>query len=62
VIVEDCVEKMIAFKQRCPSVTFELSPNRFAATVPGHDPFWAMSLCRLMVKLEQWEKEQEVAR
>ena len=33
-IVEDCVEKMLAFKQRCPAVTFELAPNEFATTNP----------------------------
>jgi len=57
VIVEDCVEKMLAFKQRCPTVRFELAPNKFTAFIPGQEPFWALSLCRLMAKLEQWEQE-----
>jgi hypothetical protein len=58
VIVEDCVEKMLAFKQRCPAVTFELAPNEFAASIPGCERFWALSLCRLMERLEKWEREQ----
>jgi hypothetical protein len=57
-VVTDCVEKMLAFKQRCPIVVFELALNEFAAIIPGHERFWAPSLCRLMEKLEQWEQEQ----
>jgi hypothetical protein len=52
---------MMAFKQRCPAVRFELAPNKFTAFIPGQEPIWALSLCRLMAKLEQWEQEQEVA-
>jgi hypothetical protein len=52
---------MIAFKQRQPAVKFDLAPNMFTAIIPGHDPFWALSLCRLMDKLEQWEREQEAS-
>jgi hypothetical protein len=61
-VVTDCVEKMLAFKQRCPSVEFELAPNRFAATIPGHERFWSLSLCRLMDQLEKWEQQQQVTR
>jgi hypothetical protein len=58
----DCVEKMFAFKQRCPTVKFEIAPNEFAATVPGDERFSAMSLCRLMDRLEKWEQEQNATR
>ena len=58
-MVTDCVAKMLAFKQRFPAVVFELSPSEFAATIPGQERFWALSLCRLMDKLEQWEAKQE---
>jgi len=57
-VVTDCVEKMLAFKQRCPTVVFELASNEFAAIIPRHGRLWALSLCRLMEKLEQWEQEQ----
>jgi flavorubredoxin len=59
-VVTDCVEKMLAFKRRCPTVVFELASNEFAAIIPGHGRFWALSLCRLMEKLEQWEQEQRL--
>ncbi len=61
-IVEDCVERMIRFKERVPTIAFDLSPSEFRATIPGIDPFWALSLCRLMDKLETWEAEQATAR
>lgn len=60
-VVTDCVEKMLAFKRRCPTVVFELAPNEFAAVIPGHERMRALSLCRLMDKLEQWEQEQKVS-
>jgi hypothetical protein len=60
-VTDDCVEKMLAFKQRHPAVIFELSPIEFAATLPGHERFWALSLCRLMARLERWEAEQATA-
>jgi len=59
-MVTDCVEKMLAFKERCPAAAFELAPNMFAVTIPGRERVWALSLCRLMEKLEQWESEQQV--
>ena len=55
-MVTDCVAKMIAFKARHPAVTFDLTPIRFTATIPGQEPMSAVSLCRLMDKLEQWEQ------
>ena len=61
-MVEDCVERMMAFKRRCPAATFELAPNMFAVIIPGHERVWALSLCRLMDKLEQWEQERETQR
>ena len=53
---------MMAFKQRWPLVVFDLAPNEFGATIPEHERFWALSLCRLMDKLEAWEGEQATAK
>ena len=57
-VVDDCVEKMLAFKQRHPSTRFELARYEFAAYVPGQEPVKSVSLCNLMDRLEQWEDEQ----
>jgi hypothetical protein len=60
---DDCVARMIQFKQRCPGIEFDLKPNLFTARVPGHDePFRAMSLCRLMDQIERWAAEETMAR
>lgn len=56
--VIDCVALMLAFKERHPAAIFDLAPNMFAVTIPGHERIWALSLCRLMAKLEAWEAEQ----
>jgi hypothetical protein len=61
-MVEDCVARMLAFKERCPAAEFELAPNMFAVTVPGHERISAMSLCRLMDQLATWEAEQAATR
>jgi hypothetical protein len=51
----DCVERMVRFRQRCPDAEVDLTPDWLTARVPGHDePFQAMSLCRLMDKIERW--------
>jgi hypothetical protein len=55
-MTEDCVVRMFGFKERHPTVLFELSPNLFAASVPGRlERVEAMSLCGLMDRLERWE-------
>ena len=60
---EDHVRRMLEFKQRCPSVEFDLAPNEFSARLPGVDePFCSMSLRGLMDRLERWEAEQETSR
>jgi hypothetical protein len=49
---------MMAWKQAHPSTVFDLSPSWFTAAVPGHDePFTALTLSRLMDKLENFEKQ-----
>ncbi len=58
----DCVERMLQFKQHCPGAEFDLAPGRFAARIPGHEPFEALSLCRLMDKVERWAAEETIAR
>jgi hypothetical protein len=58
---QDHVRRMLAFKQRQPTVKFDLAPNEFGATIEGHGRLWAMSLSRLMDKLEVWEAEQVAA-
>lgn len=58
-MADDCVVLMLAFKRRHPAARFELSRSEFAAVIPGHERFWALSLCRLMDKLERWEAEQQ---
>ncbi len=57
--VTDCVALMLAFKERHPAATFDLAPNMFAVTIPGHERMWALSLCRLMAKLECSEQERQ---
>lgn len=58
----DCVARMLQFKQRHPGAEFDLKPYRFTARVPGREePFQAMSLCRLMDKIERWAAEQTMA-
>ena len=49
---QDHVRRMLAFKQRQPTVLFDLAPNEFGATIEGHGRLWALSLSRLMDKLE----------
>jgi hypothetical protein len=59
----DCVERMLQFRQRCPAAEFDLKPNLFTARVPGCDElFQAMSLCRLMDKVERWASGELMAR
>ena len=55
---KDCVEKMLAFKQRHPDARFELARYEFAVYVPGQGPVKSLTLCSLMDRLEQWEEEQ----
>lgn len=60
-VVDDCVEKMFAFKQRHPAARFELAPAEFAVFIPGQEPVKSLSLCNLMARLERWEQEQVTA-
>ncbi len=60
-MTQDGVARLLCFKQRCPTVKSELAPNEFAATIPGQERMWTLSLSKLMDKLERWEREQEAA-
>ena len=58
---QDSVVRMMAWKERHPSVEFDLAPAWFAARLPGHDhPIGAMSLGRLLDKLEMMEDSGEL--
>ena len=54
----DAVVRMQAWKQAHPSTIFDLSPTWFVAQVPGHEPIGAITLGRLMDKLETLDQGQ----
>ena len=48
----DSVVRMLEWKRDHPSTEFDLSPSWFAARLPGHEPIGALTLGRLMDKLD----------
>lgn len=59
--IKDSVVRMLEWKEAHPSTEFDLDPKWFVARVPGHDPIGAVSLGRLMDKLEMLDAADELA-
>ena len=49
---------MMIWKRDHPSTAFDLSPKWFVARLPGHEPIGAITLGRLMDKLDALELDE----